>query len=39
MIFRREGIPMGGIPVIPEYSRKIADPERIKNIIRILKMI
>ncbi len=39
MIFRRDGIPMGGIPTIPEYSRKIADPERIKNIIRILKMI
>jgi len=39
MIFRREGITMGGVPDIPEFSRKIADPERIKKIINILKMI
>ncbi len=39
MIFRREGIPMGGIAGIPEYSRKIADTEKIINIIKILKMI
>ena len=39
MIFRRMGIPMGGMPGIPEFSRKIADPERIINIINILKMI
>jgi copper homeostasis protein len=39
MIFRREGIPMAGITGIPEYSRKIADTERIINIIKILKMI
>ena len=39
MIFRREGIEMGGVPDIPEFFRKIADPEKIKNIINILKMI
>jgi copper homeostasis protein len=39
MIFRRMDIPMGGMPGIPEFSRKIADPERIINIINILKMI
>ncbi|NLN30447.1 MAG: copper homeostasis protein CutC [Bacteroidales bacterium] len=36
MKFRREGIPMGGFPDIPEFSRKVADPERIRNIINIL---
>jgi len=39
MIFRRKDIPMGGMPGIPEFSKKIADPERIINIINILKMI
>jgi hypothetical protein len=39
MIFRRKDIPMGGMPGIPEFSKKIADPERIINIIKILKMI
>jgi len=39
MVFRRDGIPMGGIPGMTEYSRKVADPEKIKNIIKILKMI
>ena len=39
MNFRREGIAMGGIIDIPEFSRKIADPDRIKKIINILKMI
>ncbi len=39
MIFRREGMTIGGVPDIPEFSRKIADPDRIKNIINILKMI
>jgi copper homeostasis protein len=36
MKFRREGIPMGGFPDIPEFSRKVADPERIRKIINIL---
>jgi hypothetical protein len=39
MKFRMEGINMNGFPGIPEFSRKVADPERIKNIINILKMI
>jgi copper homeostasis protein len=39
MIFRRPGISMGGIPGIPEFSRKVADPERIRNIITILKTL
>lgn len=39
MIFRRDGIAMGGFPGIPEYSRKVADPERIGKIINILRMI
>jgi copper homeostasis protein len=38
MIFRRQGINMG-VPGIPEFSRKIADTDRIKSIISKLKMI
>ena len=39
MIFRRQGINMGGIKGVPEFSRKVADPERIKKIIEAIKMI
>jgi copper homeostasis protein len=39
MIFRRQGINMGGVPGIPEFTRKVADTERIKSIISKLKMI
>jgi copper homeostasis protein len=39
MIFRREGIRMGGTSGMTEYSRNVADPEKIKNIVKILKMI
>jgi copper homeostasis protein len=39
MIFRRQGVNMGDYPGINEFKRKIADPEKIKNIINILKMI
>ncbi len=39
MKFRRDGIPIGAFPSIPEFSRKVADPERIKKIINILKLI
>lgn len=39
MIFRRQGINMGGVSGISEFSRKIADPDRIKSIISKLKMI
>jgi hypothetical protein len=30
---------MGGIPGIPEYSRKVADPEMIRDIINTLNLI
>jgi len=39
MKFRRDGITMGGVPYINEFSKKNADSQRIKNIINILKMI
>jgi copper homeostasis protein len=39
MSFRREGITMSGIPGINEYSRKIADKQKIRNIVKILKII
>ena len=39
MQFRKEGIPMGGFPDIPEFSRKVADPEKIGKIIKILKIV
>jgi copper homeostasis protein len=38
MTFRRQGISMGGAPGIPEFSRKIADPDMIRSIINILKL-
>ena len=37
MVFRRHGISMGSYPGIPEFSRKVADPDMIRNIIDILK--
>ncbi len=39
MIFRRQGIFMGGVTGIPEFARKVADPERIKSIVQILKTL
>jgi copper homeostasis protein len=39
MIFRRSGISMGGLPEVKEFSRKVADPEKIKRIINILNLI
>jgi copper homeostasis protein len=39
MIFRKPGISMGGIPGIPEFSRKVADIEKISNIINLLKLM
>jgi len=39
MIFRRQGIAMGGISGMPEFARKVADPERIKSIVSILKTL
>jgi copper homeostasis protein len=38
MIYRKEGISMGGIPGA-EYSRKVADLEQLGEIIHILKSI
>jgi copper homeostasis protein len=39
MIFRKTGISMGGSMNIPEYSRKVADPDVIRSIISNLKLI
>jgi copper homeostasis protein len=39
MIFRRQGINMGGVSGIPEFTRKVADTDMIKNIVSKLKMI
>jgi len=36
MIFRKEGIKMGNSPGYNEFTSEVADPEIIKNIIRIL---
>jgi copper homeostasis protein len=39
MIFRRQGINLGGVPEISEFSRKIADEEKIKKIIEVLRSV
>jgi copper homeostasis protein len=39
MIFRQQGVMMGDASESSEFTRKVADPETIKNIIGILKMI
>jgi copper homeostasis protein len=39
MSFRRDGITMGNACVITEYTKKVTDTDKIKNIINILKMI
>jgi copper homeostasis protein len=39
MNFRKEDISMGNAPGYNEYGRKIADPEKIENIISILKSL
>jgi len=39
MIFRRQNISIGGHSDIPEFSRKIADPDMIRRIINNLKLI
>lgn len=39
MIYRKSGIYMGGMSGISEFSRKVADPEKIANIINILNLI
>ena len=39
MIFRNQNISLGGTSDIPEFSRKVADPDLIRRIIYILKDI
>jgi copper homeostasis protein len=39
MIFRRQGISMGGEKGISEFSRNVADPDIIRSIISILNLI
>jgi copper homeostasis protein len=39
MIFRKTGISMGGSADVSEFSRKVADTQKIKKIIEILKLI
>ena len=39
MVYRKAGVSMGGFPGIPEFSRKVADPVKIANIINILNLI
>ncbi len=39
MKFHRNDIHMGGFPDIPEFSRKVADPERIRKIIKFLNQL
>jgi copper homeostasis protein len=36
MTFRKKGITMGNSPGYDEFTRKVADPDKIKSIIRIL---
>lgn len=39
MKYMKQGISMGGFSGIPEFSRKVADTEKISNIINLLKLI
>ncbi len=39
MNFRKEGVTMGGMPDISEFSRKAADPVEIRNIINTLNLM
>jgi copper homeostasis protein len=39
MIYRKSGISMGGVPGIKEFSHRVADTEKIANIIKILNLI
>lgn len=39
MIFRKEGIHLGGFSDIPEFSRKVADSDTIARIIKTLRLI
>lgn len=37
MVFRREGIRMGSTPGLSEFTRKMADYEKIRKILKIIK--
>ena len=39
MTFRKQNIPMGNASDIPEFSRKVVDPDMIRSIINKLKLI
>jgi copper homeostasis protein len=39
MTFRRESIILGIVPGLPQFSRKVADPMKIKSIIKVLQQI
>jgi copper homeostasis protein len=39
MIFRRQGISMGGALGIPEFSRKVTDPEMVRKIVNTLSLL
>jgi copper homeostasis protein len=39
MVFRKQGISMGSVAGIEEFSRMVADPDKIKKIVRILSLI
>ena len=39
MVYRKENISLGGTSGIPEFSRKVTDPDMIRSIICNLKMI
>jgi copper homeostasis protein len=39
MMFIRDGLSLGGMTDIGEYARKVSDPEKIANIIKILNLI
>ena len=39
MIYRKSGVSLGGVPGIKEFSRRVADIEKITNIIKILNLI
>jgi copper homeostasis protein len=39
MIYHKQDISMGGLPGVPEFTRKVADKDMIRSIINNLKMI
>ena len=36
MVFRRDGVYMGGMPQIPEFSTRETDPERVRRMVDLL---